>query len=92
VATTRAELSPKAAFDVAFHMTDWLEDLEQYRAFLLNPQSLGDDELNQLLIGFLVHVPNHLAAASKLFNDMAVTDIFGVGATTESVDEELAQQ
>ena len=45
---------------------------------------MSDAEVSQLLISFLVHVPNHVAAASKLYTDIPVTDIFGVGATSEN--------
>jgi hypothetical protein len=42
--------------------------------------------VNRLVLGFLAHVPNHLAAASKLLTGIPVTDIFGVGATSEDDD------
>ena len=88
VAMEEAQLTEAIAHQVAFHMTDWLDDLEDYHSFATDPAGLTDEEVNELLIRFLIHVPNHLAAASKLFNDMAVTDVFGVGATTESDDDE----
>ena len=69
-------------------MTDWLDDLEEYRSFATDPATLSDEEVNELLIRFLIHVPNHLAAASKLFNDMAVTDVFSVGATESDDDQD----
>jgi hypothetical protein len=84
VVASEAELPEAVANDVAFHMTDWLDDLEAYRSFCAAPHSLSDEALYKLLIQFLVHVPNHVAAASKLFMDIPVTDIFEVGATTES--------
>ena len=37
-------------------------------------------------MGFLIHVPSHVAAASKLVTGIPVTDIFKVGATVESED------
>lgn len=37
---------------------------------------------------FLIHVPNHLAAASKLMLDIPVTDVLGVGAVTETPEED----
>ena len=76
-------LSESAAADVAFHMTDWLANFEEYQRFCLNPSGLSDEEVSRMLVKFLVHVPNHLAAASKLYTDVPVTDVFGVGATTE---------
>jgi hypothetical protein len=83
VALREAELSDAVADEVAFHMTDWLDDLAAYSRFCADPNAMSDAEVNQLLIDFLVHVPNHLAAASKLYTDVPVTDIFGVGATLE---------
>lgn len=86
VAAVEADLTQAIAHQVAFHMTDWLDDLEEYRTFVVDPSKFTDEEVNKLLIRFLIHVPNHVAAASKLFNDMVVTDVFGVGATTEPDD------
>ncbi len=87
VARREAELSDAVAAAVAFHMTDWLEDLGAYSRFCADPRSMSDAEVSRLLTQFLVHVPNHLAAASKLYTDVAVTDIFGVGATSEDADQ-----
>lgn len=76
------ELSPERARDVAFHMTDWLDDLQRYVKFCENPDSYGPEEVDELLLAFLGHVPNHIAAAAKLYADMPVSDIFAVGSTT----------
>ena len=80
-------LSESAAADVAFHMTDWLADLEDYHRFCSDPGALPDAEVHRLLIRFLVHALNHLAAASKLYTTVPVTDVFGVGATSEDSDD-----
>jgi hypothetical protein len=85
VARRDMELSDAIANDVAFHMTDWLDDLNAYTRFCADPNSLSDEEVSKLLMGFLVHVPNHLAAAAKLYTGMPVTDIFGVKAVSENV-------
>lgn len=66
--------------DIVFHMTDWLDDLEEWIAFCQAPDRYDAEAVEKLLIGFLVHVPNHLAAASKLMLDIPVSDIFEVGA------------
>ena len=76
------ELSQDAAREVAFHMTDWLSDLSAFYDFCVAPKRLPDKEVNIMLLAFLFHVPNHVAAAAKLFADMPVTNIFDVGATT----------
>ncbi|PCI08237.1 hypothetical protein COB72_08645 [bacterium] len=73
-------LSKQEAFDSGFHMVDWLDDLEAFYSFCQNPDSFSDDELETMLINFLIHVPNHLAAAAKIYADSPVSDIFGVGA------------
>jgi len=68
------------AVDVGFHMYDWLRDLEEFWAFTQDPDSLTLKELDTLLTNFLVHAPNHIAAAAKLFTGCGVADIFDVGA------------
>ena len=74
------ELSPETAWNVAFHMTDWLDDLHRYVKFCENPDGVDLETINEMLLMFLAHVPNHLAAAAKLYADAPVSDIFGVGA------------
>ncbi len=74
-------LPPEAARDVAFHMTDWLDDLERYAAFCEKPDSFAPEQVDKLLLAFLGHVPNHIAAAAKLYADLPVSDVFKVGAT-----------
>jgi hypothetical protein len=68
-------------------MTDWLNDLDAYARFCPDPHALTDEEVSKLLMTFFVHVPNHLAAAAKLYTCGGVTDIFGVGATTDDHEE-----
>lgn len=87
VARREDELTETVAGDVAFHMTDWLDDLGAFSRFCADPHSMSDAEVSRLLTGFLVHVPNHLAAASKLYTGVPVTDIFKVGATSEDTNE-----
>lgn len=69
--------------DIVFHLTDWLPDLQAWYDYCESPESMSSSDTVAMLIQFLVHVPNHVAAASKLFLDVPVTDVFGVGATTE---------
>ena len=71
------DISPR---DVAFHMTDWLVNLERYYDFCVHPEKYSADEIARILTDFLIHVPNHVAAASKLLTGIPVSDLFGVGA------------
>jgi hypothetical protein len=89
VAESEAELEPGAASDVAFHMTDWLNDLSAFVAFCRAPESRTMEHVNEMLIAFLAHAPNHLAAAAKLYADFPVSDIFGVGAVRASNDSDV---
>lgn len=83
IAMREAELDESAAKDAAFHLTDWLADLQAFHRFCTDPYAVPDDQVDDLLRGFLIHVPNHVAAASKLYTGIPVTDIFGIGATSE---------
>jgi hypothetical protein len=84
VVFTENDLSEGIANDIAFHLTDWLDELEKYVEFCSNPGKLTDEEIDKLLIAFLIHAPNHLAAASKLYLDIPVSDIFDVNAISKS--------
>lgn len=74
------ELPQDVAADIAFHMTDWYDQLEEVHEFFQHPERLSAAEVSKLLFGFLIHVPNHVAAAKKLLTDEGVSDVFGVGA------------
>ena len=80
------DIQPSEISDAAFHMTDWLNDLEEWSEFCEKPETLSAEQIQDLLMSFLVHVPNHIAAASKLVTGIPVTDVFNVGATEESED------
>ena len=82
VGGAEAELSADDARDVAFHLTDWLDDLAAFLSFVRSPDDMSARKVNDMLIRFLVHVPNHLAAAAKLYAGAPVSDIFGVGAVS----------
>jgi len=88
VAIREAEFPETVAYDVAFHMTDWLDNLKAFNQFCANPAALSDDEVNRMLLAFLVHVPEHLAAACKLYTGFPIADIFDVGATSEDEGDE----
>ena len=78
------ELDNQSIDDAVFHMTDWLNDLKEWNQFCENPESLDPEALADLAMNFLVHVPAHVAAASKLVTGLPVSDIFGIDATSES--------
>jgi hypothetical protein len=81
-ALSELNMEPDAIDEAAFHMTDWLSDLKEWHSFCDNPESISSDQLQDLLMSFLVHVPAHVAAASKLITGLPVEDVFGVGATS----------
>ena len=70
----------REAFDLSFHMTDWLTDLEDLTKFYSKPEDYSDEEVERILLGFLAHVPEHLAAAKKIMLGFGVSDTFGIGA------------
>lgn len=82
-AITQVGLSPETARDVAFHLTDWLNDLDNFASFCEKPRDFSPEQVNGLLLAFLLHAPNHLAAAARLYTGTPVEDIFEVGAVAE---------
>jgi len=71
------------ANEIAFHMTDWDHDVDDLIKLYEQPEALNDDEILKLVIGFLIHVPNHVAAAKKLAGVGPMEDIFKVGLFEE---------
>jgi hypothetical protein len=84
--TAAAELcgiTDTAAKEIAFHMTDWDDDLERMVRLYKDCENMTPDEALEILLRFLAHVPNHLAAAKKLVGYGPIEDIFKVGVLEE---------
>jgi hypothetical protein len=73
------ELEPHVVADIAFHMTDWKEDLDQLVSLYNRMDTADAEEIRTVVIRFLCHAPNHLAAAKKLIGLGPMEDIFEVG-------------
>lgn len=78
------------ANEIGFHMTDWKENLEQMYDLYDHASELSGDDIRSIIIVFLAHVPNHVAAAKKLIGLGPIEDIFDVGVLVEDVDEDIA--
>lgn len=73
------ELGREKARDIAFHMTDWLSDLEEIHQMFSRIDEVNHSEVETFIYRFLAHVPNHLVAAKKLSGMGSTNDIFNVG-------------
>jgi hypothetical protein len=79
---TSMDLS-EVAEDIAFHMTDWDHNVDDLIRLYEQPESFSNDEIVHLLMKFLAHVPNHVAAAKKLAGLGPIEDVFEVGVLQE---------
>jgi hypothetical protein len=79
LAAEQWELSKSAAAEFAFPMTDWIDDLGRLNAIFRDP-GRDDAETAQVLLEVLVHVPQHIAAASFIAMGLPVTDVLMLGA------------
>jgi hypothetical protein len=80
------EYSAKTAQEIAFHLTDWNSDLGFVVAVLLYPERFTTEEIKAGVENFIVHAPNHVAAAAKLCG-YPVADIFEIGALDGNKDD-----
>ena len=71
------------ANDVAFHMTDWDHNLDDLLRIYKDPGRISNDEIVRIVLEFLAHVPNHVAAAKKLAGLGPIEDVFEVGVLVE---------
>lgn len=76
-------LASEVANDIAFHMTDWEEDLRELAALYERIEQSSQEQIRKGIIRFLAHVPNHVAAAKKLVGLGPIEDVFGVGVLQE---------
>lgn len=74
------------ARDIAFHLTDWQSNAAFLVALSLFPERFTPDEIRSGVEAFIVHAPNHAAAAAKLYG-FPVTDVFGIDAIDGLSDE-----
>jgi hypothetical protein len=79
-------LQDQKLYDVAFHLSDWREDAAFLVAVALAPERFTPAEMDEGLLAFLVHAPNHVAAAAKL-TGWPIADIFEVGALEGDPDQ-----
>jgi len=77
------ELDSNLVEDIAFHMTDWKEDLDELVGLYQNVDTLSDSDIRKAVIRFLAHAANHIAAAKKLIGLGPIEDIFKVGVLRE---------
>jgi hypothetical protein len=73
-------ISDENAKEIAGHFTVWMDDLDALCRFYHNPEEFENENVEEILIDFLFHAPDHLAAAKKLLTGVGVSDVFKVGA------------
>ena len=80
--TVATDFRDDTARDIAFHLSDWSSDAAFLLAVHLFPERFTREEIGAGVSMFLLHAPNHVAAAAKLYGH-PVADIFGVGDLVE---------
>jgi hypothetical protein len=81
-------ISDENAREIAGHFTAWMDDLNALCRFYHHPEDFENENAEEILIDFLFHAPDHLAAAKKLLTGSGVSDVFKVGAVEISQDSE----
>jgi hypothetical protein len=74
-----SDMSAERAKDIGFHLSDWHADAAFIVALHLRPERFTPAEIEDGVMSFLFHAPNHVAAAAALFGH-PIDDIFEVGA------------
>jgi len=54
--------------DFVFHMTDWLDDLDDISHLFKNHKEIPFEKASQIVFSFLDHATNHILAAAKLID------------------------
>lgn len=62
----KKDFGEETAWDIAFHLLDWQEDGAVLLAIALFPEKFTLEEIRSEIGRYIVHAPNHIAAAAKL--------------------------
>lgn len=71
-----AELEDDRSAEIAFHMTDWLDELDELCRLRAHPNSFDAEATYQAVLGFLLHAPEHIARAAELMTGEPIQGIF----------------
>jgi len=69
-------LHPKQANETAFHLTDWLEELESFYLTVNECKTLTEQQISDNISNFLIHAPEHIVRASKIVTGLEIENIF----------------
>jgi len=83
---TEDEFAEERAQDIGFHLSDWHAEAAFLVAAHLFPDRFTPAEISAGISAFLIHAPNHVAAAAALYG-YPVEDIFEVGALDGPVED-----
>jgi hypothetical protein len=83
-----ASLDDLVAREIAFHLSDWASDAAFIVAVQVFPERFTAAEIADGVERFLIHAPNHVAAAAVLAGHPA-EDIFGVTPTNSDATGNL---
>lgn len=75
-------ITGQQADDIAFNMTDWMDDFLRLQQFFAAPKAMPPEQVARDVLCVLTHMPHHLAAAAKLYTGDPVVDVFGIGAVS----------
>jgi hypothetical protein len=72
---SESDIGEEVAKDIGFHLSDWHSDAAFIVALHLFPERFTPAEIEAGTADFLMHAPNHFAAAATLYG-FPVDDIF----------------
>lgn len=75
----KRKLGANDARELGFQMGDWGRDAARLLLLHLYPEKFSKSEVKDIVMGFVIHVPNHLAAACAVL-DWPAQDVWGIFA------------
>ena len=76
------ELDAECSAEIAFHMTDWLAELDVLSRLRTDPDSFDAEATYQAVLRFLLHAPEHIARAAELLTGEPIQGIFNDEGTS----------
>ncbi len=64
--SSQSGYAEEAGWDIGHHVGDWVGDAAFLVALHLFPERFTDEEIDEGVLGLLIHVPAHVVVAAKL--------------------------
>lgn len=77
IAVERIGLSEAESVEFSFHMTDWMDDMQDLSETIRSGEDADNGKLYNSMLRFLLHAPAHIVAAATMMTGESRDEVCG---------------